>query len=714
MAPKDARIGRNTREILEDVPASLAVRYFDQIINAVLGKTGVSHFSQGISTEPGSRLSLDDLSSLANEVLAAIETQSQRVTEMGDTKGAQSLKTIISEGATHEDSLRFEAQLDDICKSCWAYMELQSVFQNAESFHLARKDRERGNIYSTFTLDLDEAIPATAASVDIPALTDKLDQVLGLGKEPKLSAIDLSPTQEHASSVMLIVRHGADLSSVYEHREDGSRHPHYFRPQDEIVLIYTARDQRIEVLGRSFGQRHDVSNAFAELVLGHNISEKPLSEKVYDLGRFSTSFELEIPEIEGVDIQSAVVTECELLLGSFGRRASLRVTKQDDIDRMMQRYLSGAHRFRGPAGINRVGISVDYRRAGERRDRSLNITLRGTNGSNVQTHKDRETRQLGARLLEAWGITRKLRPLDQEERADLLPALLRLFDLGETIVTGLRLSELDLSIDTLLNARLISQKKRQSSTLADEEDGDVIETDVSSVAASWGYSARDYTEFKVAAGWLRETLAKSLASRLAARKFQQISEDLLRIGDIDTVNGSAPVYLARGLAEPKVIFSLEEDLRSRESAGDGVVLCAGPEAPRFIANNVAILVGDVWQSDADTPGLSIDDMLDRLNSERRLIAQNTQARVVRGGTHSGSFVMPRKDALPLSSRIQLDFFEKLATAYNSGAPEVHSSVLTEGTSAKTPREVFTGKMRDRVFGTYVVKGTANGMWRLAD
>lgn len=317
-------------------------------------------------------------------------------------------------------------------------------------------------------------------------------------------------------------------------------------------------------------------------------------------------------------------------------------------------------------------------------------------------------------MLEVWGITRKLRPLDQEERADLLPGLLQLFDLGETVVTGLRLSELGLAVDTLLSARLVSQRKRQSRTLADDENHEVIETDVSSVAVRFGYSAREYTEFKVAKGWLRETLAKSLASELATSKFQQISDDLLCIGDIDIVNGSAPVYLARGLAEPKVIFRLEEELRSRESAGHGVVLCAGPEAPRFLANNVAIPVDDVWQSDADAPGLVIDLMLDRLNSERRLIARNTQARVVRGGTHSGSFVMPKKETLPLSTRVQLDFFEKLATAYNANAPEVHSSVLIEGTSAKSPREVFTGKMRARVFGTYVVKGTAKGMWRLAD
>ena len=467
-------------------------------------------------------------------------------------------------------------------------------------------------------------------------------------------------------------------------------------------------------MGRSFGQRHDVSTAFAEIVLGQNISEKPLSERVYDLGRFANSFELEIPEIEGVDVQSAIVTECELLLGSFGRRATLKVTREDDIDKMLKRYLSGAHRFRGPRGINRVAISVEYRREGDRRTRSLNITVRGTNGSNVQSHKDRAMRDLGARLLDAWGITRRLRPLDEKDRVDLLPALMRLFDLGEPVVTGLRLSELGLSVDAMCDARLVFQKKRQNLTLIDNENDDAVEADASMAMMQPGRSARDYTEFKVAEGWLRETLAKSLASNLSARKFEQISNDLIRVGDIATASGVAPVYLARGLSEPKVIFKLEEELRSRETSGNGLVLCAGLEAPRFLANNVAIPFGDVWNTEAASAELSTDRMLDRLISGHRMIAQNTQARVVRAGQHTGNLIMPHKDALPLSSSIQLAFFEKLAKAYNAGAPEVHSSYLVEGTSSKTPREIFTGKMRDRVFEEYVVKGIAHGMWRLAD
>jgi hypothetical protein len=361
---------------------------------------------------------------------------------MGSARGAESLKTVVNETGAHEECAILDEQLDELCKSCWAFIELPVIFQNAESFHHARKDRDRGKIHSAFTLDLDESVPAKAASVNLAGLTSKLDQVLGLGRAPRLSAIDLPETETYPASVMLIVRHGADLSSVYEHRDDGTRHALYFRPQDEIVLIYTPLNQRIEVLGRSFGQRHDVSNAFAEIVLGHNISEKPLSEKVYDLGRFASSFELDIPEIE--------------------------------------------------------------------------------------------------------------------------------------------------------------------------------------------------------------------------------------------------------------------------------VLCAGPEAPRFLANNVAIPVQEVWQSDSTSPGLLVDHMLDRLNAERRLIAENTRARVVRSGPHTGSLVMPRKEALPLSSPVQLEFFEKLARAYNSDAPEVHSSDLVEGTSARTPREIFTGKMRERVFASYVGKGTGKGMWRLMD
>ncbi|RDD64194.1 hypothetical protein DU478_21515 [Thalassococcus profundi] len=268
-----AQIERNTRKIIEDLPASLAAPAFAKIFGTITPGENIFAKADWLDAEPGARLPVVLFSTFGKEVLEAVETHAERIVELAEGNGVQSLKTIIGQTVTEEEHILFEKQLDELCRSCWAFTNLEVAFQNAESFNQARQDRDRGNICSNFALDIPEDIEATADSVDEAALTEKLRSVLDLRHDPKLTAIDLSATEEHPSSVMLIVRHGGDLSSVYVHTEEGSRQSLYYRPQDEITLIYTPAKRLIEVLGMSFGHRHELSNAFAELVLGQNVSE---------------------------------------------------------------------------------------------------------------------------------------------------------------------------------------------------------------------------------------------------------------------------------------------------------------------------------------------------------------------------------------------------------------------------------------------------------
>jgi hypothetical protein len=47
----------------------------------------------------------------------------------------------------------------------------------------------------------------------------------------------LPKTDVHPASIMLIVRYGGPLSSVYNHRDDGRRATIYYRPPNEVTLI---------------------------------------------------------------------------------------------------------------------------------------------------------------------------------------------------------------------------------------------------------------------------------------------------------------------------------------------------------------------------------------------------------------------------------------------------------------------------------------------
>jgi hypothetical protein len=66
------------------------------------------------------------------------------------------------------------------------------------------------------------------------------------------------------------------------------------------------------VCADSANVRQQISSAFAEVALGHDVSRKPLSWKHYNLSRFRTGFSLPIPSIPGYDIRLARVLEAEV------------------------------------------------------------------------------------------------------------------------------------------------------------------------------------------------------------------------------------------------------------------------------------------------------------------------------------------------------------------------------------------------------------------
>ncbi len=95
------------------------------------------------------------------------------------------------------------------------------------------------------------------------ALATKITKVLELKTNCTVKALDLPATSAHPASIMLIVRHGGPLSSVYDHRDDGRRGTIYYRPPNEATLIYTPSMRQIEVCADSPVVRQEVAGAFA-------------------------------------------------------------------------------------------------------------------------------------------------------------------------------------------------------------------------------------------------------------------------------------------------------------------------------------------------------------------------------------------------------------------------------------------------------------------
>ncbi|MEH0072890.1 hypothetical protein V6L77_26005 [Pannonibacter sp. Pt2-lr] len=129
----------------------------------------------------------------------------------------------------------------------------------------------------------------------------------------------------------------------------------------------------------------------------HDISQKPLTWKRYNLSRFRSSLRLDLPRISGYEITDARVLEAEIRLGSWSRKLHLKVAVDDDIEEVADRYLKRNNIFRRADGFSRVGIAVTYNCIGDDKQRTLNITIPGQRAATFRATRIRMNATSGSR-----------------------------------------------------------------------------------------------------------------------------------------------------------------------------------------------------------------------------------------------------------------------------------------------------------------------------
>lgn len=659
-----------------------------------------------------------------HDELQPLEHRCRRVRRLADGKGPSSLEMIA--GRQFDDGRRqeFMSQPDRLCRSIWAFLNERDAFEDAESFYFARQFRDYGRLYDAFEVDLGSPQILDAASIDAAALAAKITKNLDLKTACTVKAIDLPETSTHPASVMLIVRHGGPLSSVHDHRDDGHRRTIYYRPPNEATLIYTPSLLQIEVCADSPVVRQVASEAFAEVVLGHDVSQKPLTWKQYNLSRFRSSLRLESPRVDGYEIEFARVLEAEVRLGVWRRKLLLKVTIDDDIEEVADRYLGPGNVMRRADAFSRIGIAVAYNRVGDATKRTLNITISGAK-SNLQSNKDPEERSLGFALLQQWGILSAFRQIDPADVHAMFGQLLRLHDRGEEEVSGGHLRELGLDPDCLVQGGLLERRHRQAVVLI--EDGDIDgEADVAPSAKKG--MVREVGPFGEVAGerpalhlemyginaqWLHETLLKQMQPLLGKRASQVLDPDLTLLGEMKIGDTRVPVYFARRLDHMQTLRRLDLLLRARSSTGAGIVLAASPEMPGCLGPNVVVPLLANAASKGGELELSRDGLELAYRNGFSLATGGVTPQVVRSTTQSGTLYVPGKAPLHLAGNGQLKIFERLVAAYLKGSPDVAVKDLMAGVGSKSPQQAFKTTAWDSIKATYIANGAKRGYWRLA-
>jgi hypothetical protein len=727
MARKASPIGPHVHCLIEDVRVDLA--------RAVLAiREGENEPDFGLPAEPPDPTNEDAVNAFRQGVLETLaafdadelrpaEQRSRRVLALAEGKGVDSLTAITEQQLTDEQSLEFDRQPDPLCKSSWAFLYARQTFEDAESFHFARKFREYGKLYDAFEVELEKAANLNSGSIDEAALAARITAVLQLKTACTVKALDLPATPAHPASIMLIVRHGGPLSSVHDHRDDGRRGTIYYRPPNEATLIYTPAIRQIEVCADSPVVRQGVAGSFAEEALGHDVSQKPLTWKRYNLSRFRRSLRLDLPRISGYEITDARVLEAEIRLGSWSRKLLLKVAADDDIEEVADRYLKPNNIFRRADGFSRVGIAVTYNRIGDDKVRTLNITISGSKSCNLQSNKDPDERNLGFALLDAWGILSAFKQIEPTDLRAIFPQLVMLHDRTEDNVSGEHLQELGLDPDRMIQGGLLERRGRQDIVLIDDDDmGGEAEVKPSHVegmtrvVGAFGKDgglrpASDLEMYEINREWLHETvvgLLKPMLNKLAA---QVLDPDLSLLGSMRIDGADVPIYFARRLHDLKTLSRLDQLMRARNAAGVGIVLSASTDGPGYLGPNLVIpVLSCLSQGNSDiivsTEGLEL-----AYRTNRPLAEGGATLQLLRSGTQSATLHIPRKAPLVVSGYKQLLIVERLVTAYNSGQPEMRTGDVIADTGVLSPPDAWPSSMRKSVAGVYI-ENSRRGHWRL--
>jgi len=664
------------------------------------------------------------LSNFGPDELKPAEHRCRRIRSLAEGKGVSSLSTIIDKQFTTSQVQEFEKQPDRLCRSIWVFLNARQTFEDAESFHFARQFRDYGRMYDAFEVELEKAAALDAASVDEAALAAHITKVLQLKTNCTVKALDLPPTEAHPASIMLIVRHGGPLSSVHDHRDDGRRGTIYFRPPNEATLIYTPSLRQIEVCADSPLVRQEVAGSFAKISLGHNVSEKPLTWKHYNLSRFRSSLHLGTPRIPGYEIKFARVLEAEIRLGNWKRKLLLKVAVEDDIEEVAETFLKPNNIFRRADGFSRISIAVAYNREEDDKERTLNITISGTKSCNLQSNKDPGERNLGFALLKEWGILSAFEQIDTSDIRAMFPCLVRLHDRTDDKLNGAQLRELGLDPERLIRGGLLERCGRQDIVML-EDDGFDWEAEVKPsmtkgmvcTVGPFGEAgammpASDMELYAINRPYLHETLlgiVKPLLTRIA---MVVIDPDLTLAGTMLIDGADSPVYLARRLDDMDVIGNLDLALRSRHRAGAGVVLSASAEAPICLGPNVVVpLLSNLSPGGAESL-ISRDGIELTYRSNTSLARGGSIPQVIRSGKQVATLHVPGKDPLSLAGNEQIAIFERLVDSYNKGSPDMQVKDLMDGFTSRSPQQAFRSKMWASIVNVYLGLGAKRGYWRL--
>lgn len=659
--------------------------------------------------------------------LEPLEIEASRILQIAEARGQYALDGLARAKLKPAEQANLKAQRDEIHRSLWVYLNNRLLFEAVEGVLHHRLYRRYGKHYQSFRAAKPGEQDATSFEAMRDELIAEIESRLDMGVGCQVERFEVPSEHDMPAAEMYIIYHPNPPTSARELREDGERRRIYFRPPGEATIVYTPSTGAVEVRGETRLIRQDVAESFVQVALGQDLSNQPLDYREYDLSRFLDGFSLDIPSVAGFHVRSAGVIRAEISVRHLGNRLSLATTIHEDIDRVIDGLAGLRAIFRRAVAIRFVEIAVRYSLAGETTERTLDFTMSDQNSCSLLSLPDERERVLGHRLLRHWGVLRELRGPDDEEKRRIMPLLLEIWDSGDDTVSGGWLKQRGVDETQFTSTGFLEPAGWEDVDLIDDDANGLVDAKVATdtrkdrelayhqptdeVLVAAGDADR-FRTFRVNRDWLVEYVTSALSKALDVSVVEELSADLTCLGSLDVEGAETPVYLARGLADPKSLAAIGETFASRSNIGIGLVLCADRGPFRCLGANVLCSLVDHLAEPGHGGPVSAEKLRTIFKNNRVLARGGRAVELVWDGGERGELFVPGKGSIQIPGYNRLLVLDRLVKAHNSGPFPRAPRELCEGLSKQQLPNVFGKTLWEQLNGRFI-RSLGHGAWGIA-
>jgi len=337
-------------------------------------------------------------------------TDLERVDQLCGVVGQLALQSVLAKNPSLLS--RFQAADSDEGRAIIVLLEDETAFDRAFSGCYA-DSRRNGRNWSGYTLS--GRLTASNDPSILTALESEISNLFrywdGTGRRLKIDHFDRQGRTPDGGSLGLITHYsiyveGQPESDLHFDQEEPKRRTR--RPVHEEAISYCPERRTVEVLARGGRKvRNSVAHAFARHVLGVRDQLKPIVVRPVILDCLKQPMSFPTDSADGVKSVRITLLRLRNMVGGYGR-----VTiETDDARGRTDIHAASADWFGNRDPLTRPDWSVEIanlkivffsEKAGGR-DKTITITLRWPNGSNLKNHI-RHHQILSEKYLARWGL----------------------------------------------------------------------------------------------------------------------------------------------------------------------------------------------------------------------------------------------------------------------------------------------------------------------